>query len=1119
MTMLQRLFSILAVLALAACGGGGGSAGSSGFTGGGTGGGGATAANLVLTLSAASIANDGSETVTATVQAVDANNNTVAGVAVTVAADTGVVTPAATATNATGTLTATIGIGSNNANRTIRITATSGALSQSASLAVVSPSTSGGAAKLAVQLSSATITSVTPATVTATLTDKSGVPVPNAVVTFSTLRGNLATLSVGSALTNAQGVATATLSSAASGVQGADQVVASGTVSGTQVQGTAGFTVTAQSPTINLTPSSSTLTFTTAPLTLSATVRDAAGAVVANQLVRFAASNGLVRLNVSSALTNAGGVAAVQVSPLAASTSGAEIVTASATVGTQAVQSLASVQINAQAPSVTLASLSSSAITPTTPATLAVIARDLTGAVLPGTVVTFTSQSGLATFTPATQVTDATGRASTVISPKTATSAGADTIVASITVQGLTATVPVVVQFTSGAPSGTPTLALALSTTSVSAATPASVTATLLDAQGNGVASQVVTFRVVRGLATTNISTALTNTSGQAVVVMSPANAASAGADEITATVTYAGVALTQTQGFQVQATPVTLGALTAAANPLSAYGQTTLTLPITGASVTSPVNITFSSSCVSLGKATLSPSSVTATSASVTLQYKDNGCGAVQTSDQIQAVVTATGATATLALAVQSPASSSIAFVKAVPEQIYLRGSGFTESSVVTFQVNDLAGNPLPNIVVELRLQTGAGGVTMEGRGVESVNPASANPFTATSNALGQVSVRVNSGTVPTPVRINARLQANTAVATVSSNLSVAVGLPSQLNFSLSQGIRNIEGYNIDGTPNTYQIIAADRSGNPVPAGTSINFVTEGGQIEAIKQTQLVNGLARTTANFVSAEPRPVDGRVTITAYALGEESFIDLNGNNAYDLGEPFQDLGKVFKDRNFDGLYDASVDELIQLDINQGLACVVPANDLLVLDPSIPSVPATCDGAWSGAGQVYVRRAIETVLSTSAARPLWNSTRGLDNTCLKLTMQVGPNPTQTQSFTVVAGDTWYGNSSDTLSFIVGDANPGSVALGLPPRLNPMAAGTTIVASTPTSGLTVTAGGGSPVPSTTTASSASVAYSFTDATVNSGVIFVTFTSPSGTGTTVAVNVLRGTPRPSVCP
>jgi hypothetical protein len=541
----------------------------------------------------------------------------------------------------------------------------------------------------------------------------------------------------------------------------------------------------------------------------------------------------------------------------------------------------------------------------------------------------------------------------------------------------------------------------------------------------------------------------------------------------------------------------------------------------------------------VSLGKATLSPAGVTATSTPVVIQFRDNGCGALQASDQIQAVVTSTGATAALKLDVQSPATSSIAFVQAIPEQIYLSGSGFAQNSLITFQVNDLAGNPLPNIVVELRLQTGAGGVTMEGRGVESVNPASANPFTATSNALGQVSVRINSGTVPTPVRVNARLAATPGIATVSSNLSVAVGLPSQLNFSLSQGKKNIEGYNIDGTSNTYQIIAADRSGNPVPAGTSINFVTEGGQIEAIKQTSLVNGIARTAANLVSSDPRPVDGRVTITAYALGEESFIDLNGDNQYTVGEPFQDLGDIFKDRNFDGVFDATTDEFIPLAVNNNAACAPITNGLLTLDPSIPTVgklagePARCDGKWSGAGQVYVRRAAETVFSTSSARPLWAGTSGLDSTCSKVKLQVGPSTTQLQQFTLTAGDTWYGATSGTLNFIAADANPGRIKPAslwvdpssfnpltdyeLFPRLNPLAAGSVVSASTQTNGLAVSVGGGSPIPSTSEASTASIAYAFTPP-VSSGIVFVTFTSPSGVGTSVAVNVTVGT-RPTACP
>jgi hypothetical protein len=344
-----------------------------------------------------------------------------------------------------------------------------------------------------------------------------------------------------------------------------------------------------------------------------------------------------------------------------------------------------------------------------------------------------------------------------------------------------------------------------------------------------------------------------------------------------------------------------------------------------------------------------------------------------------------------------------------------------------------------------------------------------------------------------------------------VSSNLSVAVGLPSQLNFSLSQGIRNIEGFNIDGTPNTYQIIAADRSGNPVPAGTSINFVSEGGQVEAIKQTAIVNGIARTTANFVSAEPRPADGRVTITAYALGEESFVDLNGNNTKDPGEPFQDLGNIYKDRIFDGSFDPVLDEFIPLAVNNAAACAAIGSPLLGLDPSIPSMPNTCDGLWSGAGQVYVRRAAETVLSTSAARPLWADTSGLGSSCQKITLQNAPQPTQRATFTRVAGDTWsLPARSGSLSFIAADANP--------IRLNPMAAGTVVTATTPTTGLAVTVGGGSPVPSTLDATLVGIGYNFSDPLVDSGVIFVTFRSPSGVGTTFSVTVRVGN-RTSVCP
>jgi acyl-CoA hydrolase len=569
-------------------------------------------------------------------------------------------------------------------------------------------------------------------------------------------------------------------------------------------------------------------------------------------------------------------------------------------------------------------------------------------------------------------------------------------------------------------------------------------------------------------------------------------------------------------QGFKINATNISLDfgdsptGVQAGTFTLSAYGQASLQLQVTGASVASPVNITLTSSCVTLGKASLSPANLTVTGSLQPILYRDLGCGALQTSDEIQAAVVGSSSTAGLSMPLARPEVSSVAFVSAVPEAIYLRGSGLADSSAVTFQIRDGSGNPLSNEVVSLALVTGAGGVQLEGRTIDQ------GAIFATSDANGEVTARINSGTVPTPVRVQASVaSATTTVSTVSSNLSVAVGLPSQRNFSLSQTTRNIEGFNLDGTTNTYNLIASDRNGNPVPAGTSVNFVTEGGQVEQIRQVQLSNGIASAAAAYVSADPRPADGRVTITAYALGEESFIDLNGNNVHDAGEPFQDMGDVLKDNNYNGALDLA-EESVSLGTGTSTACVVDSNatfaSLLALGADSPSLLNTCDGVWSQ--RTYVRKAVETVLSTSAARPLWLNVSGLDETCTAVSGSaiLATSPSTSAVFLPVAGQIWYGGSDrGTILLIASDANA--------VRLNPMAAGTEIKASS-TAGLNVTVAGGSPVPSTTEATAVALTYEFTDTESNGGEgqITVEFVSPTSlTKTSVSIPISNQM-RPSVC-
>lgn len=635
-------------------------------------------------------------------------------------------------------------------------------------------------------------------------------------------------------------------------------------------------------------------------------------------------------------------------------------------------------------------------------------------------------------------------------------------------------------------------MTLALSSTTVTAAAPATVSATIKDATGAAIPGQVVAFTTSASLGAFSAKSALTDANGIASVSLSPAASSSTGADTVVATATVKTAALTASAGFQLTATDVTITSFVSDVATLAAYGQTTLTVALSGTSATSPVNVVLASSCVNNAKATLTPANVTTSTGRATFTYRDNGCGAIATTDSLQASVTGTSITRALSLGTTSPAVASISFTSATPETIYLSGSGFVENSNVRFQVKDANGNGVPNQAVLLEPTTLAGGLKIDGGSIA---------VTKVTDGNGDVLVRINSGTVPTPVRVKATLVGSN-ISTVSSNLAIAIGLPSQLNFSLSQGTRNIEGFNIDGTTNTYQIIASDRLGNPVPVGTAINFVSEGGQVEAIKMTALSNGLARATANFISASPRPADGRVTVVAYALGEESFLDINGNNVYDPGEDYQDLGDVFLDRLFNNSYNAAEDQFFSLSLSGAQACLSAASDILKVDATIPSRPNSCVAGW---GRAYVRRAVETVFSTSSARPLYGTrlpSGSYASTCpvptpLTTSYDAAGTAIKTSFYPFGSVGVYNLPAAGVISLIAADANPVS--------FNPMAAGTVIAASA-TDGLTVNVVGGSPVPSSGSPTNAAVNYKFE--TASSGTITMTFTSPSGFATAVPVFV-----------
>lgn len=96
-----------------------------------------TADDLTLVLSAPSLTNGGSSTITATVTAVDRNRNVVPGIPVTISVDaSATASVSGTVTSAAGVVTAAIGIGADRSNRVVTVTATSGTLVRTASFSV-----------------------------------------------------------------------------------------------------------------------------------------------------------------------------------------------------------------------------------------------------------------------------------------------------------------------------------------------------------------------------------------------------------------------------------------------------------------------------------------------------------------------------------------------------------------------------------------------------------------------------------------------------------------------------------------------------------------------------------------------------------------------------------------------------------------------------------------------------------------------------------------------------------------------------------------------------------------------------------------------------------------------
>ncbi len=341
----------------------------------------------------------------------------------------------------------------------------------------------------------------------------------------------------------------------------------------------------------------------------------------------------------------------------------------------------------------------------------------------------------------------------------------------------------------------------------------------------------------------------------------------------------------------------------------LSAGGNTSVTAYIvnsTGELVTDAMSITFSSPCLSANNASITGGNiVTSVNGRADANYVSKGCAGVGGADAIKATTTFRGnvLTATGNILVKPDSAQTISFVDATPTLISIKGTGGLETSSLRFQVLGQAGSPVKGVCVNFVPSTTVGGLALV---PSKCNPSGPETYGSSTDASGYVSTIVQAGTVATAVRVTATTV--NGISTQSSALAVTTGIPDQNSASLSLSDLEPVAWLHDGVKSNATIRLADAFNNPVPNGTAVTFTTSGGAIDGSCTTS--GGSC--TVEWRSQNPRPNPaatvsfsnitessytmscsdaskecrkGRVQILATAIGNESFVDGNGNGLYD------------------------------------------------------------------------------------------------------------------------------------------------------------------------------------------------------------------------------------------
>ncbi|MCL0035649.1 hypothetical protein M1N00_03215 [Thermodesulfovibrionales bacterium] len=296
-----------------------------------------------------------------------------------------------------------------------------------------------------------------------------------------------------------------------------------------------------------------------------------------------------------------------------------------------------------------------------------------------------------------------------------------------------------------------------------------------------------------------------------------------------------------------------------------------------------------------------------------------------------------------TVGILISPAATASIKFVSATPDVIAIRGSGGNETSLISFLVRDINGNPVVDGTLIDFVMHGPSGGRVPADGGEFIGERDDTPTKARVSTLnGVASIHLNSGSVAGTVLIIATTVdvAGITLSSASTPISVGGGVPSEKHLTVAADRFNLPGLDWAGREATISVYLADRFGNyNVLEGTSVSFYAESG---AIDRSAVTDATGRTSVTFRTQLPDPVDvdpeaweivwqtylrakygilaadhprdGWATIMVSIRGEEAFDDADADGIFDEGESFIDTPpEAFIDVNDNELRDIAPFEI--------------------------------------------------------------------------------------------------------------------------------------------------------------------------------------------------------------